>query len=380
MQGMIIGAGIGGLVTAIALRKQNIDVMIYEAAAQLAPVGAGILVPPNAMNVLDRLGLAGKVAEAGMPIDSFAILDDTGKLISESSARFSANNITLPTVAIHRGALQNVFIQSLPAEIIKTGKRCTHVEVGIKGARAFFEDGTEQSSRFIIGADGLRSRVRQALFPRSTLRYSGQVCWRGVADMSLQNSRQKQLVEIWGAGKRFGFVPVDRERVYWFATRTTKAGWGADQDELKTWLSQLYAEFPEVVTELIACTPEAAILRDDINDLSPMKDWYRGAVVLIGDAAHATTPNLGQGGAQAMEDSWVLAQKMATCPNYEDAFRLFQQQRYARVRKIVSTSLQVARITNLSSTTLCKMRNLVLRSIPRAVTRKQTQMLYETAF
>ncbi len=380
MSGIIIGAGIGGLSTAIALKMRNIDVKIFEAANKLSPVGAGILVPPNAMIILDRYGLANKVYAAGIALDSLDVLDAKGKKISGSPACFSKNGAEYQTVAIHRGVLQSVFLDALPSDFVATGKKCTQVNTFPGGSEAVFEDGLSISGKFLVGADGLRSKVRESLFPGITLRYSGQTCWRGIANITLSSNRMKQLTEVWGAGIRFGFAPINHSQIYWYATRAEAAGGMDRKTSLKEKLLNLYREFPGPVSEIISQTDTSSIIRDDINDLSPLGSWFRQSAVLIGDAAHAATPNLGQGGAQAIEDSWVLAEKIAHCSSVQDAFEQFQATRFSKVRRIVNVSRKIGRVTNITNKKLCKIRNSVVRCTPDFLARKQSRLVYDVPY
>ena len=380
MNGIIVGAGIGGLSTAIAMRKHHIDVKIYETATQLLPVGAGILVPPNAMNILERYGVADGVRDTGVSIDSLIIFDNNGRKISETPAYFSKNGVQYQTVAIHRGILQDVLLSYLPSDILLTGKSCSHVNAHEGETEVFFEDDTSTKCRFIIGADGLHSKVRESIFPNQKLRYSGQVCWRGISDITLSPAWSKQLSEVWGAGIRFGFVPIDASRVYWYATKSVKKGSISENISIKKMLLDTYSEFPDPITEVISQTDNTLIIRDDINDLSPMKSWFSGAAVLVGDAAHASTPNIGQGGAQAIEDSWVLSEKIANCASLQEAFHEFQATRFSKVQRIVNVSWQIGQATNLTNRTACKIRNSLFRYVPDVIAKQQSRLIYDVPY
>ncbi len=380
MKGIIVGAGIGGLSTAIAMRKRNIDVKIYEASDRLSPVGAGILVPPNAMIILDRYGLVEKIKGAGVCIDSLIVFDSKGKKISETPAHFSKNGTGYQTVAIHRGVLQNIFLDSLPLDVVVTGKRCSHVNAGLDSTEVFFEDGSSISGKFVVGADGLYSKVRESIFPNRNLRYSGQVCWRGISNIKLSSKWRKSLSEVWGAGIRFGFVSVEDSKVYWYATKLEEASGVDDTASIKEMLLDIYSEFPDPVSDVISQTDNSSIIRGDINDLSPMKSWFSKSTVLIGDAAHASTPNLGQGGAQAIEDSWVLAEKIANSNSVQDAFEQFQALRFSKVQKVVNISWQIGKMTNFTNKGTCKIRDVLFRCVPDFMAKQQSRVMYDVPY
>lgn len=380
MRGIIIGAGIGGLSTAIAMQKKNIDVRVFDSAPRLSSVGAGILIPPNAMTILDRYGLSEQLRASGISIDTLAILDPTGKVLSKASASFANNGVEQRTVAIHRGMLQQILLDALSPGVVLTGKHCVQVNNNLDGVAAEFRDGTSETATFLVGADGIHSNVRESINLNSPLRYSGQTCWRGVASMTLPLPWRRQLTEVWGAGIRFGFVQIADEQVYWFATQCENAGGKDNAESIKQELLEKYKNFFEPIPEIISSTASTTIFRHDIYDLQPLKKWHVKSVILIGDAAHAATPNLGQGGAQAIEDSWVLAQKIADCQTPSDAFERFQAVRYAKVKKIVDTSWQLGKISNISNKTACKIRNTLLTAVPDFVTKQQARVIYKVAY
>ena len=380
MRGIIIGAGIGGLSTAIAMQMRHINVKIFEAATNLNAIGAGIIVPPNAMTILDRYNLTQQVRDGGSLIESLVVLDSEGKSISKTPAHYSKNGIVHQTIAIHRGALQKILLSALAPDTLLTNKQCVEVSTDVDGAEATFRDGTKVSGEFLIGADGIHSKVRESIFPDSPLRYSGQTCWRGVSNMTLPKKWLMQLTEVWGAGLRFGFVPIADAQIYWYATKREDAGGIDDLTNIKQQLFDLYGEFLEPVGEVILQTDPSSIIRDDINDLAPLTSWFSNPIILIGDAAHASTPNLGQGGAQAIEDSWVLAEKIATCETLQNAFEKFQALRFAKVKRIVNVSWQIGKATNLSNKMACEIRNTLFRCVPSFMAKQQSRSIYDVSY
>ena len=351
-------------------------VQVYEAASALSPVGAGILLPPNAMNILERYGLAEQVRGQGVPIESFAMLDRHGRTISKVSARYMQNRASHQAVAIHRGQLQQVLLGALRPDTLFTGKTLVQISTRSDRIEATFSDGTKASSEFIVGADGIRSAVRKRLFPTSTLRYSGQTCWRGVAALTLPVQWMNQFTEIWGIGGVFGFAPIGEQQVYWYATQKVVADGLDDTDHIKQMLTDTYGSLLEPIAALIAHTQVTHIIRNDLIDLAPLKSWAQGRSVLIGDAAHAVLPNLGQGGAQAIEDSWVLGEMLASSRSCEEAFMRYQKMRLARARKIAGISRNLANISSLCNATVCDIRDALFRRIPAFVTARQFQGIY----
>lgn len=375
-EGIIVGAGIGGLCTAIALKEKGIPVQVFEAADRLEAVGAGILVPPNAMSVLSHYGLAEAVMEQGHSVDSLSVLDYRSQLLAKNDATYANAGKNLKTVAIHRSKLQQILIDALGKDAIFTGHRCINVCNTDWGVDVAFSNGTQVSAKFLVGADGLHSRVRAALFGEYSLRYSGQICWRGVANFQLDDDLRDQVSELWGLGIRFGFVQIAPSKVYWFATKKRKL----QIDAVKTTkedLQELYKDFAAPVQALIENTSETDILEGYIRDLPSLKNWSSRSTVLVGDAAHAMTPNIGQGGAQAIEDSFALAQAIRNNYSLPHAFEQFQTMRTQKVNQIVKASWQLGRMTNVSYPWLCYTRNSLIRAFAPMMADKQNQTFYQ---
>jgi len=375
---MIIGAGIGGLMTGIALQSVGINIDIYEAAEELHPIGAGILIPPNAMRVLAHFGLAEKVRVSGNEIDNLQVSDYLGRKISTTRSSHELDNRYFKTVAIHRGKLHAILLErfgdvgihlNCELEDIMTSEECLQVH---------FTNGHCLAADFVIGADGLRSKTRQAIIPEASLRDSQQTCWRGIANIQLAEERESQLTELWGNGTRFGFVPISGDQVYWYATVADKLYDPTQSQETAAYLQSVFSGYLSMVSQIIDSTPDGMIIEGHIFDLKPLKKWADKNVVLLGDAAHAITPNLGQGGALAIEDAFELAEKMARCGGSVsgDAFVEFQQARQHRVNKISRASWIIGQLTNWCSPMACTARNKVLRNIPQKVGQAQSGFLY----
>jgi 2-polyprenyl-6-methoxyphenol hydroxylase-like FAD-dependent oxidoreductase len=308
MNVVIIGGGIGGLTTAIALRQRGFDVQIYEQAPEIRPVGKGIWVPTNAMLVLDRLGVGDRLVERGLELARIEIHDVRAGRLQHIDLDAVKERFGRTTTSILRADLQAVLVNALPPEIIHLNKRCTAVrhQEGGRGAAARFDDGSEAHGDVVVGADGIHSTVRQVVAPDRPLRYAGQTCYLGVAELELPPASVRVVREIWGGAARFGYSAVGRRQVYWFAPLAAPAGGRMPADPLSA-LRAAYADFPAPVPAIIDHTPASEIIRVDLHDLPPFSGWHRGRVVLVGDAAHAMTPNLGQGAAQAIEDAHALA-------------------------------------------------------------------------
>jgi 2-polyprenyl-6-methoxyphenol hydroxylase-like FAD-dependent oxidoreductase len=294
MKYTIIGAGIGGLTTALAFEKKGIAYQLFEKAPVLNEVGAGIWLAPNALQVLESFGVLDEIQSKGNSIDRITIGKPNLEPLSDNVQDTIQEKFGYTTVAIHRATLQKILFDKIPKEKITLNKgfhSFSHLSSG-KTAILFEDDSTIETD-FLIGADGINSKVRKQLFPKSSTRYTGQTCWRGVADIRLDSEYDHRGYELWGNQIRFGISRVAKNKVYWFAVALAEQNSKEDSDLVKENLIKKFSEFHPLITTLISSTSLDKILKNDINDLKPLDKWYKDNICLIGDAGHATTPNMG---------------------------------------------------------------------------------------
>jgi 2-polyprenyl-6-methoxyphenol hydroxylase-like FAD-dependent oxidoreductase len=377
MECAIIGAGIGGLTTAIALKQKGFEVKVYEAAPEIKPLGAGIVMATNAMLVFQRLGLAEKIKAAGCLIREGFICDQHWRPIQQMDVDYVSAKYGVGSYAFHRAELHKVLLDQLPQTAVQLNHKLISARQEKNRVHLSFENGAKQEVDCAIGADGIKSTMRETFFGKSAFRYSGQTCWRSIIDMEVPAKFQNVTYELWGsrAGLRFGIVAVGKNKIYFFATEKSPAGGEDKIDTLKQNLSSKFNEFGSDVVSFIQQTDVEKIIRTDIYDLAPMERWYDGNVVLIGDAAHATTPNLGQGGCQAVEDAYVIADALSKNKNIGDAFRAYQDIRFAKANYVVKTSWQLGQLTNIPGY-FVGLRNLALRLTPSSYGRKALDALF----
>jgi 2-polyprenyl-6-methoxyphenol hydroxylase-like FAD-dependent oxidoreductase len=379
MDCIIIGGGIGGLTAALALRERGVDAHVYEAAPELREVGAGIWMPANAMQVLDRLGVAAAVAAAGRPIDHAEVHDRHAGRLQSVEMKAIVQRYGVGTISLHRGRLQQILASRLPASSIHTGHAFTSFDATDgSGVQVRFSGGQVARASVLIGADGIRSTVRSQLFPGSALRYSGQTSHRGIASGSLPSDLSGHGRETWDDGCRFGFSEISDTEVYWFAVQDAHAG-GSDMTDVLPTLQARFADFP-IAKELLARTRPEAVTRTDIWDLRPLRAWWRDSVVLLGDAAHATTPNLGQGAAQAIEDGWVLADRLATHGATTTALAEYEALRKPKADHVVRTSWWLGKVAHIRNPVGRALRNALLRATPPRITERQFHTLFNLEY
>jgi len=367
MKCVVIGGGIGGLCAAIALRARGFEVALYEQAAEIHEVGAGLTLWANAIKALRRLDVADAVTAAGARQVKGAILDWHGQRLSKTDPEAIEAEFGAPTIAIHRAVLHRILLAQLPTDIVHLNKKLEHISQDATRVTAHFADGSTAVGDVLIGADGIHSAVRGAVFPEVKLRYAGYTAWRGVVETTEQ-AAIGFTSESWGPGRRFGVVRISPQQVYWFATENAPPQQKFNSPaEIKTHLRALFQGWHAPVEMLIEATPAEAILHNDIMDTPPSKHWSQGRVTLLGDAIHATTPNLGQGACQAIESAVVLARCLSEQTNVAAAFRAYETERQPRTAWITTTSWQIGSAGQISNPLLCALRNAAVRLTPASV-------------
>ena len=364
----IIGAGIGGLTTALTLKQKGLNVKIYEGSSEIKPAGAGIILANNAMQVFQKLGLQDKIEKAGNKISYMKITDD--QLIPLSVVNLSEyeKKYDVSNVAIHRGELQRILANEIGFENINLSKRLTKIEKN-ELFKLTFEDNSTIESKIVIGADGIKSVVRNQLFTENTLRNANQYCWRGICEIDLPENYYNELNEAWGKGKRFGFVKISDKKVYWYALTNSKS-------KTPDNLLEIFKEFHKDIQRIITATPISQIITSDILDLKPIKKWQDGNVCLVGDSAHATTPNLGQGACQAIEDAYVIGKLLDKGVSIENCFLQYQTIRMKKAHTIVNTSWSLGKLAHIENGLGVKIRNMIMKNMPKSANRKQMDMIF----
>ena len=371
----IIGAGIGGLTTAIALEQKGIKTRIFEQAEQIKPVGAGIILANNAMQVYEKLGLRKLIEENGNPISSMNITKSSLKPLSKIDLSYFEQKHNTKNIAIHRGTLQQILIDKLKSTKINLDHKLTSIVENTNGYSLEFENGERIQSSTVLGADGLNSVVRQNLFPNNSIRNANQICWRGITEYELPIKFRNELNEAWGKSERFGFVQIAQNKVYWYALKSFKK----NKKEFSIHdLEQYFSDYNSVIKGIIKSTKKEQINTAEISDLKPTNIWYKENVCLIGDSAHATTPNMGQGACQAIEDAYVLSECLSKY-GITKAFSEYQKLRLPKAHQVVKTSWIVGKMAHLKNPILIGLRNQLLRLTPSSINRKQNEQIFQLA-
>jgi len=370
----IIGGGIGGLTTALALQKTNVDVTIYESAPEIKPVGAGIIMANNAMQVFDKLGIRQKIEQAGHKISTIKITDPQLKTLSEVQLNKFERKYGVHNIAIHRGDLQMILAEEIGFENIKLSKRLSKIVQVNYGYQLTFEDGTIANAEAVIGADGIKSIVRHQILNIGKLRSTQQKCWRGVSEFDWTTKYSHQAYEAWGKGRRFGFVRINDQKVYWYAVVNENLVKNPDN------LEELFAEFNPEVPRMISETPKEKIFVSDIIDLEPIFQWQKDRICLIGDAAHATTPNMGQGACQAIEDAYLLGKLFSEGKSVDEVFAQYEKLRMKKAHYIVNTSSTIGKVSHYENSLAIWLRNTLLKATPGSINEKQLEKVFDISY
>jgi len=363
---IVIGGGIAGLCTAIALRQMGLNVTVYEKAAAIAPVGAGITLWPNALRVLRHLNLADAIIQAGAQIEEAQIRTAGGRPLACSHP----GQLGEPTIGIHRAELHRILLAALPQDVVRLGAACTGFTQNEQQITATFAGGETAQADLLIGADGIHSAIRAQIWPQVKPRYAGYTAWRGVV-VTDQTFTLGQTFEAWGKGARFGVVPLSERLIYWFATANSVAGQTQSAAGHKTRLQQQFQGWHHPIGYLLKATPAEAILHHDIYDLPPFTPWSQGRATLVGDAAHPTTPNMGQGACMAIESAFTLATCFKEHSDIAAALHSYEVQRQPRTAYVTRQSWQIGRVGQWDNQWGCYLRELLMGFSPDNLLQKR---------
>ena len=359
----IIGGGIGGLTAALALQQSGFQCEVFEQAPALHDVGAAIAIWPNATRILQRLNVFEKILEKAGVMEEIRWVDQNGWLIN----RVSISDPQFPAVALHRADLQNTLVRSLPQSSIHLGHEL--IDQTQRGDKmvATFANGHSIEAEFLIGADGIHSRVREQFLNDGPPIDRGYVVWRGISPTIPPDIPPATAIEFHGRGKRFGVGPVGLGRLGWWATANTP-----NTHEL----SQLFEGWQRPVLEVVQATSPGSILKTHASDRLPTKVWGRGRMTMLGDAIHPTTPNLGQGGCLAMEDAVVLAKCFEKHSATEEALRNYEQLRYKRTAALSKYSRYYGSVGQWENIWARALRRTALALAPEEVTKRLMRIVF----
>lgn len=353
---IVIGGGIGGLTAAAALDRRGWAVTVLERAATLEPVGAGIGLAPNAQRALDTLGVGDAVRAMASWQATGELRLPGGRRLARTDNAAAVRRFGGPVLVAHRAELVALLAARLSDGAVRTDRAAALVDPGEaasggRPARVRVEraggDAEELTADLVVAADGIHSAVRDALFPdHPAPRYAGFTAWRMVVPAP---ARPWAAHETWGPGSLWGTVPLHDGRAYAYATAAVPPGGRAADDE-RAELLRRFGDWHHPVPAVLAAADPAAVLRNDVYTAAgPPPAFHRGRVALLGDAVHPMTPNLGQGGCQAVEDAVVLAHEAAPEGDLAAALAAYTRQRLPRTTEVVRRAERIGRLTTWRS-------------------------------
>jgi salicylate hydroxylase len=337
----IIGAGLGGLAVAVALRKLGYDVQIYEKAQDFRPVGGGLGLLPNGLNFLDAIEpeIVETIKNLGCEVSTTVLKNTQGEIIRTSPGSKFEDKYGQPLITVWWWHLQQILASKLPSESIHLNHRCTGFEQDERDVSIYFEHGEKVRADLLIGADGINSAVREALIGDGKPRYLNSMSWRSVI---------KCNQEILNPGE-LGFVKGDKEFMYLLNVGDGYISWlyrkllpdcivSQNAGEVKSQVLKQLSDWGESLRSLVESTPADRILEGSICDRLPLKSWSQGRVTLLGDAAHPMAPALGQGANSTFEDAYELALCCSQASSIEGALATYEQRRIPRTELMQNRS------------------------------------------
>ena len=355
---IIAGGGIGGMAAALALHRAGLGVTVFERAPAFTEVGTGMSLWPNATRVLQSLGVLEQVMARGETVTRFNLHRPNGTTIST----ISMEGFATPALCVHRAELHRALFESLPSDCVEANQVIQSFAQSVDGVTARFASGREVRADGLIGADGINSVIRAQIHGPIAPLYRGYCIWRGIAP-DPGGIVRGHISETWGAGQRFGVLPMGQRRICWYATRNVRPAQLDVPEGRKGEVQDLFRGWHHPIPALIEATKPTDILRNDARDRPPLRTWGRGRVTLLGDAAHPITPNVGQGACMAIEDAACLAKLLPGAPEVAGAFRAYEAKRKPRTAFIARQARRIGAIGQWENPWIVRGRNLITRLV-----------------
>lgn len=359
----IVGGGIGGLTLALALHRAGIACRVFEqhtfqVDGTFQRRATGFTLWSYAIARLIELGV--EIERAGNQIEKTEIRNQAGELIALMPVGDASRKLGAPSYEIRRGDLLAAILAELPDQTLYMGHTCANVREHADCIELGFENGESTRADLVIGADGIHSAVRKRVAGEVPLRYSGYSGASGVTRATHPDLPPHTHVDIWGRGGKAGIADIGAGNVRWYLTWKGSAESQKSLEEILVRLEKWYAP----VHAIVSTTPNEAIVQHAYYDIAPLREWIRGNMVLLGDAAHATTPFAAMGANMAIEDAWELATLLREAASNEEALENFEKSRKKRTEEIVKHGRRMSRLTQLHSPIAAWLRDQAFAHMP----------------
>lgn len=374
VKALVIGAGIGGLTCAVALRRVGVDVEVYERATELREAGSGLSVMSNAVTALAGVGIDLGLDKRGQAVESFTIMNRRGRLIRDLPFKDACEQAGAQSFCLSRADLQEALLTEAGDCPVHLGATAHVFEAEGPGVTVHFTDGRSASGDVLIGADGFNSAVRRRLVGPEQPQNCDHLFRLGIVPFQHPCLTKGAVRHYWGRGQRFGLIDIGHGRCYWWAAMSTAHGTPAP-GHAKDAVRQAYEGWADEVRAVIEATPETDILTVPSRDRAFLERWGDGPLTLLGDAAHPMLTTLAQGAGMAMEDAVVLARTLAEPTTSDDpvrALRVYEELRRDRTRAMVAGSRSMNRLTQGAHPHRRLIRDVYFQLVPRSVLVRQT--------
>lgn len=367
----IIGGGIGGLTMALTLKRNNLDFKIFEKSNQFTEVGAGIGISSNALKIFDKLNIGNELREKGHLIKRTILATEKLKILK---------TVPFPeeVYCIHRASIIDVISNQLDINTCEFNKELVSIKNN-ETVEVSFKDSTNAEFNTLIASDGIHSTIRTSIFPKTKIRKTHQVIWRGITTFDINATLKHSYYELFGGTSRFLFLPISDTKIFWLAVQEKKNFTKSSSTSLKDYLLKTYQNFDPIVLDMLNKTEENKILQNELTDLKPdYKNWFKNNIVFIGDSIHATTPNLAQGACQAIEDAYTLG--LCLKNNTSDTFSKYQNLRLKKVEYIVKQSWMIGKMSLTNNRLQKKLLHLTLKYLPKQQYQKRFKRLTDIEY